>query len=134
MEAGVKTALALSCHINNISMFDRKHYFYADSPAGYQITQQRLPLAVNGQMSFPVMIQNKEPYYKTVRLHQLQLEQDSGKSLHFPEFKRLTPSNIVFSGCRSNNTILFKLQESHRFESCRRTFDGIGVRTRSARW
>lgn len=73
-------------------MFDRKHYFYADSPAGFQITQQRLPLAVKGQISFPVMIHAKEPYYKTVRLHQLQLEQDSGKSLHFPEFKRFVAS------------------------------------------
>lgn len=85
---GVKTALALSCHINEISMFDRKHYFYADQPAGYQITQQRLPLAVNGSMTFPVRLSGKETYQKTVRLHQLQLEQDSGKSLHFPELKR----------------------------------------------
>lgn len=88
VEAGVRTALALSCHINTISMFDRKHYFYADSPAGYQITQQRLPLAVNGSMTFPVMVPGQKTYYKTVRLHQLQLEQDSGKSLHFPESKR----------------------------------------------
>lgn len=84
----MRTALALNAHINTISMFDRKHYFYADSPAGYQITQQRLPLAVNGTIKFPVLIQGKETYHKTVRLHQLQLEQDSGKSLHFPESKR----------------------------------------------
>lgn len=69
-------------------MFDRKHYFYADSPAGYQITQQRLPLAVNGSITFPVLVQGKDTYYRTVRMHQLQLEQDSGKSLHYPEDKR----------------------------------------------
>lgn len=87
VEAGVKTALALSCQINEISMFDRKHYFYADLPAGYQITQQRAPLASNGSLSFPVFVPgiSKKPYYKTVRLHQLQLEQDSGKSLHDDE-------------------------------------------------
>lgn len=68
-------------------MFDRKHYFYADLPAGYQITQQRAPLASNGSLSFPVFVPGvtKKPYYKTVRLHQLQLEQDSGKSLHDEE-------------------------------------------------
>ena len=84
VEAGVKTALALSCQINEVSMFDRKHYFYADLPAGYQITQQRAPLASNGSFTFPVFVPGvtKKPYYKTVRLHQLQLEQDSGKSLH----------------------------------------------------
>jgi aspartyl-tRNA(Asn)/glutamyl-tRNA(Gln) amidotransferase subunit B len=87
VEAGIKTALALSCKINEISMFDRKHYFYADLPAGYQITQQRAPLASNGSLSFPVFVPGvtKKPYYKTVRLHQLQLEQDSGKSLHDEE-------------------------------------------------
>jgi len=69
-------------------MFDRKHYFYADLPTGYQITQQRAPLANKGSLSFPVFIPGvtKKPYYKTVRLHQLQLEQDSGKSLHDEAF------------------------------------------------
>lgn len=50
VEAGVKTALALSCRVNEISHFDRKHYFYADLPAGYQITQQRAPLASDGHL------------------------------------------------------------------------------------
>lgn len=80
----MKTALALSCNVNSVSMFDRKHYFYADLPAGYQITQQRAPLACQGALTFHVFVPgvNKKPYQKTARLHQLQLEQDSGKSLH----------------------------------------------------
>lgn len=83
VEAGIKTALALSCKINEVSMFDRKHYFYADLPAGYQITQQRAPLASDGTLTFPVLVPgSRKHYYKNVRLHQLQLEQDSGKSLH----------------------------------------------------
>lgn len=76
--------MALDCHINEISMFDRKHYFYADSPAGFQITQQRLPLAVNGKMKF-LVTNAKDLYMKTSRIHQIQLEQDSGRSLHYPE-------------------------------------------------
>lgn len=84
VEAGVKTALAFNCKVNEVSMFDRKHYFYGDLPTGYQITQQRAPLASSGSLNFPVLIASKstKTYYKTVRLHQLQLEQDSGKSLH----------------------------------------------------
>ncbi|XP_049828329.1 glutamyl-tRNA(Gln) amidotransferase subunit B, mitochondrial isoform X1 [Schistocerca gregaria] len=84
VEAGVLTALSLSCRINAMSLFDRKHYFYSDLPAGYQITQQRLPLAQGGQIDFHVFTQgvHKKPYKKTARIHQLQLEQDSGKSLH----------------------------------------------------
>lgn len=85
VEAGIKTALALSCKINEVSMFDRKHYFYADLPAGYQITQQRAPLASSGLISFPVIVPGAKLYYKSSRLHQLQLEQDSGKSLHDDE-------------------------------------------------
>ncbi|XP_053667390.1 glutamyl-tRNA(Gln) amidotransferase subunit B, mitochondrial [Anopheles marshallii] len=96
VELGVRTALALGCNVNAVSMFDRKHYFYADLPNGYQITQQRAPLARGGALSFPVFVPGvtKTPYYKTAKLHQLQLEQDSGKSLHDPiERKSLVDLN-----------------------------------------
>ncbi|XP_073976366.1 glutamyl-tRNA(Gln) amidotransferase subunit B, mitochondrial isoform X2 [Rhodnius prolixus] len=81
---GLLTALALSCHVNEVSMFDRKHYFYADLPAGYQITQQRFPLANDGVLKFQVFNpgKHKTPYVKSSKLKQIQLEQDSGKSLH----------------------------------------------------
>ncbi|XP_007528434.1 glutamyl-tRNA(Gln) amidotransferase subunit B, mitochondrial isoform X1 [Erinaceus europaeus] len=84
VEAAVMTGLALNCHINKKSLFDRKHYFYADLPAGYQITQQRLPIAVNGSLAYGVCIrsQHSQVANKTVRIKQIQLEQDSGKSLH----------------------------------------------------
>uniref|UniRef100_A0A8D8C8U0 Glutamyl-tRNA(Gln) amidotransferase subunit B, mitochondrial n=2 Tax=Culex pipiens TaxID=7175 RepID=A0A8D8C8U0_CULPI len=96
VELGVRTALALGCEVAPVSAFDRKHYFYADLPAGYQITQQRAPLARGGLLTFPVFVPGvtKKPYYKSARLHQLQLEQDSGKSLHDPvERKSLVDLN-----------------------------------------
>ncbi|KAF4011945.1 hypothetical protein G4228_003013 [Cervus hanglu yarkandensis] len=84
VEAAVMTGLALDCHINRKSLFDRKHYFYADLPAGYQITQQRLPIAVNGSLAYSVCVGRKpsQMVTRTVRVKQIQLEQDSGKSLH----------------------------------------------------
>ncbi|XP_028150179.1 glutamyl-tRNA(Gln) amidotransferase subunit B, mitochondrial [Diabrotica virgifera virgifera] len=84
VEAGVLTALSLNCKVNPISYFDRKHYFYADLPTGYQITQQRQPLAVGGHLEFQVFTPgvHKAPYTTNVKIKQLQLEQDSGKSLH----------------------------------------------------
>ncbi|XP_055530131.1 glutamyl-tRNA(Gln) amidotransferase subunit B, mitochondrial [Wyeomyia smithii] len=90
VEQGVRTALALGCTVSPVSMFDRKHYFYADLPAGYQITQQRAPLAKAGVLTFPIVIPGckGKPYYKSSRLFQLQLEQDSGKSLHDPYEKK----------------------------------------------
>ncbi|XP_050417233.1 glutamyl-tRNA(Gln) amidotransferase subunit B, mitochondrial [Patella vulgata] len=90
VEAGVKTALALKSKINQVSKFDRKHYFYADLPTGYQITQQREPIGVGGQVDFIVFdpTVSKEPMTKTANLVQIQLEQDSGKSLHDDEDKK----------------------------------------------
>ncbi|GLH00227.1 Glutamyl-tRNA(Gln) amidotransferase subunit B, mitochondrial [Gryllus bimaculatus] len=90
VEAAVLTALALSCKINAVSLFDRKHYFYADLPAGYQITQQRAPIAEDGKLQFQVYTPSihKKPYLKSSRIKQLQLEQDSGKSLHDSTEKR----------------------------------------------
>ncbi|CAO2612717.1 Glutamyl-tRNA(Gln) amidotransferase subunit B, mitochondrial [Lemmus lemmus] len=84
VEAAVMAGLALNCHINRKSLFDRKHYFYADLPAGYQITQQRLPIATNGHLTYNIHIRKKQSQVttKTVRIKQIQLEQDSGKSLH----------------------------------------------------
>uniref|UniRef100_A0A8C8R5S9 Glutamyl-tRNA(Gln) amidotransferase subunit B, mitochondrial n=1 Tax=Pelusios castaneus TaxID=367368 RepID=A0A8C8R5S9_9SAUR len=84
VEAAVMTSLALNCSINKKSLFDRKHYFYADLPAGYQITQQRLPIAVNGRLSYSFWESGKKDRMVTrsVRIKQIQLEQDSGKSLH----------------------------------------------------
>ncbi|KAK2500286.1 hypothetical protein MC885_017584 [Smutsia gigantea] len=84
VEAAVMTGLALNCRINKKSLFDRKHYFYADLPAGYQITQQRLPIAVNGSLAYSICGEKtlSRLVTRTVRIKQIQLEQDSGKSLH----------------------------------------------------
>lgn len=82
VEATVMTGLALNCCINKKSLFDRKHYFYTDLPAGYQITQQRLPIAANGHLTYSIYLGKKHSQVttKTVRIKQIQLEQDSGKA------------------------------------------------------
>ncbi|KAM6939698.1 glutamyl-tRNA(Gln) amidotransferase subunit B, mitochondrial [Xenentodon cancila] len=84
VEAAVMTGLALKCTINKKSYFDRKHYFYADLPAGYQITQQRRPIAVDGTLTYSLLGGKKKSQVirKNVHIKQIQLEQDSGKSLH----------------------------------------------------
>ncbi|KJA29670.1 hypothetical protein HYPSUDRAFT_60527 [Hypholoma sublateritium FD-334 SS-4] len=76
VDLGLRTALALNCSINRRSTFDRKHYFYSDLPSGYQITQQYSPLAMNGALQ--VDVPEAEPI--TVRIKQIQLEQDTAKS------------------------------------------------------
>ncbi|KAI0751075.1 Glutamyl-tRNA amidotransferase B subunit [Daedaleopsis nitida] len=77
VELGVRTAIALNAEVQPRSAFDRKHYFYADLPSGYQITQQYAPIARNGRLHL-------EKDGISVRIKQLQLEQDTGKSTFLP--------------------------------------------------
>jgi len=74
VEQALRTALALSFNINQRSFFDRKHYFYPDLPAGYQITQQYIPFAERGRL----LIRLSGGEEKVVGLQRLQLEHDSG--------------------------------------------------------
>lgn len=87
VEAAVQTALALECaELNNVSRFDRKHYFYADMPAGFQITQQFHPIARKGNLNYYQMESpGALPEKKSCKILQLQLEQDSGRSVHDAE-------------------------------------------------
>ncbi|MEO6039824.1 MAG: Asp-tRNA(Asn)/Glu-tRNA(Gln) amidotransferase subunit GatB [Saprospiraceae bacterium] len=77
VEYAVRLGLALGCEINPRSTFDRKNYFYADSPKGFQTTQDRSPICIGGQVRVTV---NNQPL--TIRLHHIHLEEDAGKSLH----------------------------------------------------
>ncbi len=74
---GLALALALDSKINNVNYFDRKNYFYPDLPKGYQITQDKKPIAVGGSFSFE---SNGE--MKTIRIHHMHMEEDAGKSNH----------------------------------------------------
>ncbi|TXT09206.1 hypothetical protein VHUM_02680 [Vanrija humicola] len=73
------TAFALGCEINSRSTFDRKHYFYHDIPASYQITQHYNPIARAGSVSFE---QGEGGVTRDfdVGIVQLQIEQDTAKS------------------------------------------------------
>ncbi|KAK1218497.1 hypothetical protein PQX77_018823 [Marasmius sp. AFHP31] len=84
LELAIRAALALNCTIQRRSTFDRKHYFYSDQPMGYQITQQYSPLAQNGTLTLPKL-------GIPVRIKQIQLEQDTGKSL----FDHRTRSSLI---------------------------------------
>lgn len=84
IRAAVRTGLALKCRIPEQSSFQRKHYFYADMPLGFQITQRDEPIATSGYLDFVVCepFFHTQPYVKRAHLIQIQLEQDTGKTLH----------------------------------------------------
>ncbi|SNX87624.1 related to PET112 - putative glutamyl-tRNA(Gln)amidotransferase subunit B, mitochondrial precursor [Melanopsichium pennsylvanicum] len=85
LRLAVLTALALNCTVHSESRFDRKHYFYSDLPAGYQITQKYAPLANDGQvkLSFDEGYLPSKEDEVVVKVEQLQLEQDTAKSSYF---------------------------------------------------
>jgi aspartyl-tRNA(Asn)/glutamyl-tRNA(Gln) amidotransferase subunit B len=78
VEQAVKTGLGLNAAINLVSVFDRKNYFYADLPAGYQISQYKQPIVGKGE----IVLDLPDGATRRVGITRLHLEQDAGKSLH----------------------------------------------------
>jgi len=78
VEQAIRTGLGLKAQINRHSVFDRKNYFYADSPAGYQISQYKQPIVGRGT----IQIDLPDGSVREVGITRLHLEQDAGKSLH----------------------------------------------------
>jgi len=78
VEQAVRTGLGLNARINLRSLFDRKNYFYADLPQGYQISQYKDPVVGEGE----IVIDLEGGKSRTVGIERLHLEQDAGKSLH----------------------------------------------------
>ena len=74
----VRTGMALKAEINRWSRFDRKNYFYADLPQGYQISQLYHPLV--GEGAIEIEPEGEEP--KTVGIERIHVEQDAGKLMH----------------------------------------------------
>jgi aspartyl-tRNA(Asn)/glutamyl-tRNA(Gln) amidotransferase subunit B len=74
----VRTGLGLNARINRRSVFDRKNYFYPDSPQGYQISQYKSPIVGEGE----VIVELADGASVTIGIERLHLEQDAGKLLH----------------------------------------------------
>ncbi len=77
IEQAIKTGLGLNAKINSYSVFDRKNYFYADLPQGYQISQYKFPIVGEGEVLLDMSYGTKK-----IGIERLHLEQDAGKSLH----------------------------------------------------
>ncbi|MCE5171906.1 Asp-tRNA(Asn)/Glu-tRNA(Gln) amidotransferase subunit GatB [Paenibacillus profundus] len=77
VEYAMKAAMALNCEIASVSKFDRKNYFYPDSPKAYQISQYDKPIGENGWIDIEV---NGET--KRIGINRLHLEEDAGKLTH----------------------------------------------------
>jgi len=77
VKQAIKTGIGLNAKINKRSVFDRKNYFYADLPQGYQISQFKDPIVGEGKVLLDM------PYgQRKIGIERLHLEQDAGKSIH----------------------------------------------------
>ena len=74
----IRTGLGLKAQINLTSVFDRKNYFYADLPQGYQISQFKRPIVGEGVLRIALA----DGSTRDIGIERLHLEQDAGKSMH----------------------------------------------------
>lgn len=78
----VRTGMAINAQINRYSRFDRKNYFYADLPQGYQISQLYHPIVGEGAIEISLDDKNPEADIKTIGIERIHVEQDAGKLMH----------------------------------------------------
>ena len=95
VDFAVKAALALTCTVQEDSIFARKNYFYPDLPKGYQISQYERPLATDGALEYTA-----SGGARRVGIIRVHMEEDAGKSLHegFPDSDRKTHVDFNRSG------------------------------------
>lgn len=79
VEFALRTCLATNCRISELTRFDRKNYFYPDLPKAYQISQLYRPIGRDGWLEIET-----ETGLKTIRIHELHMEEDAGKLIHDP--------------------------------------------------
>ncbi len=97
LKKGVLAGLALNCAIPDISAFDRKNYFYPDLPKGYQISQFRLPVALNGSVTIEIPKDDALPNREMIRIGitRAHLEEDAAKNFHAPRGVDGKPATLV---------------------------------------
>ncbi|HTG37989.1 Asp-tRNA(Asn)/Glu-tRNA(Gln) amidotransferase subunit GatB [Sphingomonas sp.] len=78
----VRTGMAIEAQINRWSRFDRKNYFYADLPQGYQISQLYHPLVGEGRIEIAIDEKNPGASTKSIGVERIHVEQDAGKLMH----------------------------------------------------
>jgi aspartyl-tRNA(Asn)/glutamyl-tRNA(Gln) amidotransferase subunit B len=74
----IKIGLALNCSVNDRSLFERKNYFYPDLAKGYQISQLRWPLNIDGWID----VENDKGEVTKIRINRVHQEEDTGKLTH----------------------------------------------------
>src|SRR6056297_2700449 len=89
VDLAVKAGKALNCEINLVNKFDRKNYFYPDSPKAYQISQYDLPICGKGYLDIEL-----DGEKKRIGITRAHMEEDAGKLVHQGDIVS-TPFSLV---------------------------------------
>ncbi|MVZ97216.1 Asp-tRNA(Asn)/Glu-tRNA(Gln) amidotransferase subunit GatB [Sphingorhabdus sp. IMCC26285] len=82
LRQAVRTGMAINAQINRWSRFDRKNYFYADLPQGYQISQLYHPIVGEGEIEVTLNEKDPDSPTKRIGIERIHVEQDAGKLMH----------------------------------------------------
>lgn len=82
LRQAVRTGMAINAQINRWSRFDRKNYFYADLPQGYQISQLYHPIVGEGAIEVTLNEKDPDSETRTIGIERIHVEQDAGKLMH----------------------------------------------------
>ena len=89
VDSAIMVGISTNCTINRNNWFARKHYFYADLPKGYQITQSDVPICENGFIE----IKDEGNNVKKIRIKRIHMEEDAGKNIHTEKYGSLVDYN-----------------------------------------
>src|SRR6185503_8081540 len=136
IELGARAALALGLHINDVSIFARKNYFYPDLPKGYQISQYDQPFSANGTLEIMTADRDEAGHAHdwkpmTVRVTRLHLEEDAGKNVHegLPDVDRFSYIDLNRAG-----TPLAEIVTEPDFRSSWQAYDYVNHVRRALLW
>src|SRR5438105_1675693 len=136
VELGARAALALGLHVNYVSVFSRKNYFYPDLPKGYQISQYDQPFSANGTLEIMTADRDEAGHAHdwkpmTIQITRLHLEEDAGKNVHegLPDVDRFSYIDLNRAGVP-----LAEIVTEPDFRSSWQAYDYVNHVRRALQW
>ncbi len=136
VELGARAALSLGLHVNEVSIFARKNYFYPDLPKGYQISQYDRPFSEKGLLEIVTAERDEGGHAREwrpmqIRITRLHLEEDAGKNVHegLPETERYSYIDLNRAG-----TPLAEIVTEPDFRTSWEAYDYVNHVRRALQW
>src|SRR5829696_1542246 len=136
VELGARAALSLGLHVNEVSIFARKNYFYPDLPKGYQISQYDRPFSEKGLLEIVTAERDEGGHAREwrpmpIRITRLHLEEDAGKNVHegLPETERYSYIDLNRAG-----TPLGEIVTMPDFRTSWQAYDYVNHIRRALQW